>query len=78
MKEQTIKLIDRAINHLEQMAEAEATITFDSLVGFVQAQVWTKKPAYHNYRYIQSIAWIAWHTTNQDKNHPKDHCVEGK
>jgi len=76
MKEQTIRLIDLTINHLEQMEIAGSRISFESLKGFVQRQVWTKKPEYQNTRYVDSIAWIAWHTNNQKTT--KDVCDGGK
>lgn len=67
MKEQTIRLINTTINHLEQMAEAQTAISLPSLVGFVQAQIWTKQPIYHNSHYVHSIAWIAWNSTDAGK-----------
>ena len=76
MKEQTIRLIDLTINHLEQMEIAGSRISFETLKGFVQCQVWTKKPEYQNTRYVDSIAWIAWHI--HDQRTEKDVCGGGK
>ena len=67
MKEQTFRLIDMAITHLEQMEAAGSTIKFEILVGFVQRQIWTKKPIYHNNNYIRAIAHIAWNSTDLGK-----------
>jgi len=63
MKEQTNRLVDRVINHLEQMAVIEETLTIEDLIRFVQRQVWTKKPIYHNWNYIKAVAHIAWNST---------------
>ena len=67
MKEQTMRLIDLAINHLEQMGVINESITKDSLKRFVTAQIWTKPEVYHNVHYINAIAHIAWNSTTTGK-----------
>ena len=67
MKETSIRLIDSAINHLDQMEEAGHKINFESLVLFVRHQIWTKKPIYHNIYFIRAIALISWNSTKKGK-----------
>tara|TARA_A100001515_G_scaffold77612_1_gene61617 strand:+ start:274 stop:483 length:210 start_codon:yes stop_codon:yes gene_type:complete len=67
MREQTDRLIDLTIVHLEQMHDANSRIPLETLVAFVQRLVWTKKPIYQNTHYIKAIAHIAWHSTDKGK-----------
>jgi len=67
MVEQTMRLVDLSINHLEQMAIIDETLTIEDLIRFVQRQVWTKKPIYHNWNYIKAVAHIAWNSTTKGK-----------
>jgi len=66
--EQTNRLIDLTIVHLEQMEAAGSTIKFETLVGFVQRLIWTKNQIYHNNHYIRAIAHIAWNSTDKGKD----------
>ena len=67
MKEATNRLVDLSINHLEQMAVIDEALTLEDLIRFVQRQIWTKKPIYHNVHYIKAVAHIAWNSTTKGK-----------